>query len=156
MGEQWAKAALGNDIGENRLPCRELLVQTLKGGRSRNEAISYTCMRCLDSCHRPVHLQPTTCTGAVPQQFQAKMEEFCSWSLQCLTSVDLVPLSQGCHREPCCDPWVAINKKKPTAKLMPGSIALISHIPTGPEVAIRVAASNGLENMSRWGKFTLI
>ena len=60
--------------------------------------------------------------------------------------LDLVPLSQGHHKEPCCNP-IIINKMEPTANLVQGSMALISPLPTRCEVAKSAAASNGLENM---------
>lgn len=60
--------------------------------------------------------------------------------------LDLVPLSQGQHKKPCCNP-VVIDKMELTANPVQGSMALILPLPTGREVAMSATASNGLKNM---------
>lgn len=61
--------------------------------------------------------------------------------------LDLVSLSQDCHKEPCCNP-VACHQQnaaqsKPCARVM-ASILLLS---TGCEVAMSAAVISGLENL---------
>lgn len=61
--------------------------------------------------------------------------------------LDLVPLSLGCHKEPCCNTVGCHQQNGAHSKPCARSMALILPLPTGPEVAMSTVASNGLENM---------
>lgn len=76
--------------------------------------------------------------------YKPRWESFTPEALQVL---DLVSLSQDCHKEPCCNP-VACHQQnaaqsKPCARVM-ASILLLS---TGCEVAMSAAVISGLENL---------